>query len=216
VTAAVGYARVSTAEQENSGLGLEAQRRLLREESQRRGWSLVGIHEDVAPGKTRNGRRGLRSALDVVHAGEADVLLAARIDRLSRSLRDLIELMDKSVQEDWAVVTLDLRVDTTTPHGKAIARMAGVFAELERDLIAERTTAALAVKRAQGAKLGRPISMPKNIRQSILRMNARGIGWTAIARRLNDQGVPTAQGGKRWYASTIRAMFAERQSQDRT
>lgn len=215
MTVAVGYARVSTEEQENSGLGLEAQRRVLREESERRGWSLLAIREDVASGKTRNGRRGLRAALDAVELGEADVLLSARIDRLSRSLRDLIELMDRSVQEGWALVTLDLRVDTTTPHGKAMARMAGVFAELERDLIAERTKAALAVKRAQGARLGRPITMPKDLRQRIKRMNARGLGWTAIARKLNDQDVPTAQGGKRWYPSTVRAMFAERHSRPR-
>jgi DNA invertase Pin-like site-specific DNA recombinase len=215
VTTAVGYARASTEEQENSGLGLEAQRRALWEESERRGWSMLAIHEDVASGKTRNGRRGLRAALDAVELGEADVLVAARIDRLSRSLRDLIELMDRSVQEGWAMVTLDLRVDTTSPHGKAMARMAGVFAELERDLIAERTRAALAVKRAQGAKLGRPITMPRDLRQRMKRMNARGLGWTAIARKLNDQGVPTAQGGKRWYPSTVRAMFVERQSQGR-
>jgi DNA invertase Pin-like site-specific DNA recombinase len=215
VTTAVGYARVSTEEQENSGLGLEAQRRALREESERRGWSMLAIHEDVASGKTRNGRRGLRAALDAVELGEADVLVAARIDRLSRSLRDLIELMDRSVQEGWALVTLDLRVDTTAPHGKAMARMAGVFAELERDLIAERTRVALAVKKAQGAKLGRPVTTPQDVRRRIQRMRARSLGWTAIARKLNGDGVATAQGGKRWYPSTVRAMFTARQAANR-
>jgi DNA invertase Pin-like site-specific DNA recombinase len=215
MTTAVGYARVSTVEQESSGLGLEAQRRALWEESERRGWSMLAIHEDVASGKTRNGRRGLVAALDAVDLGEADVLLATRIDRLSRSLRDLIELMDRSVQEGWALVTLDLRVDTTTPHGKAMARMAGVFAELERDLIAERTRVALAVKKAQGAKLGRPVTTPQDVRRRIQRMRARSLGWTAIARKLNGDGVATAQGGKRWYPSTVRAMFTARQAANR-
>jgi DNA invertase Pin-like site-specific DNA recombinase len=210
VDIAVGYVRVSTEEQGNSGLGLEAQRGALQEEAKRRGWSMPIVHEDVASGRTRNGRRGLRAALDAVESGEADLLVAVKIDRLSRSLRDLIEVMDRSVQEGWALVTLDLRVDTTTPYGKAMARMAGVFAELERDLIAERTKAALAVKKAQGAKLGRPVTIPRNVRRRIEGLRARGLGWTAIARDLNSDGIATAQGGKQWYPSTVRAMFSDR------
>jgi DNA invertase Pin-like site-specific DNA recombinase len=212
LTVVVGYVRVSTDEQGNSGLGLQAQRRALEEEAAHRGWTLLSIHEDVATGKTKSGRQGLQAALQAVDTGEADVLVAVRVDRLSRSLRDLIELMDRSVSEGWSLVTLDLRVDTTTPHGKAMARMAGVFAELERDLIAERTKAALAVKKAQGAKLGRPATMPPQVRRRIKRMHARGLGWTAIARKLNDDGVQTAQEGRQWYPSTVRSMFAERHS----
>ncbi len=182
------------------------------EEAARRGWSLVAVHEDLVSGKTRKRRQGLEAALEVVDSGSADVLAAVRVDRLSRTLRDLIELMDRSVQEGWALVTLDLRVDTTTPHGKAMARMAGVFAELERDLISERTKAALAVKKGQGAKLGRPVTMSPNVRRRIRRMRSRGHGWSAIARKLNRDGVATAQGGKRWYPSTVRAMFSDRQA----
>jgi DNA invertase Pin-like site-specific DNA recombinase len=211
VTVAIGYARVSTEEQGVSGLSLEAQRQALADEAQRRGWKLRSVFEDVASGKSRTGRGGFAAAVAAVDTGEADILLALRVDRLSRSLRDLVELMDKSAQEGWALVTLDLRVDTTTPHGKAMARMAGVFAELERDLIAERTKAALAVKKRSGARLGRPVSLPRPVAERIRREHAQGIGWTAIARALNEGGVPTAQGGRRWYPSTIRARFVARQ-----
>jgi DNA invertase Pin-like site-specific DNA recombinase len=148
--------------------------------------------------------------LKAVELGEAEALVTAKIDRLSRSLRDLVELMDQSVREGWALVTLDLRVDTTTPHGKTMARMAGVFAELERDLIAERTKVALAIKKARGERLGRPVTMPRDVSKRIERMKAQGLGWTAIAHRLNGDGVPTAQGGQRWYASTVRAMLIPR------
>lgn len=212
---AVGYARVSTEEQGNSRLGLEAQRTVLREDANRRGWSLLAVHEDVASGKSRNGRPGLEAALKSVELGEAEALVTAKIDRLSRSLRDLVELMDQSVREGWALVTLDLRVDTTTPQGKAMARMAGVFAELERDLISERTKVSLAVKKAGGAKLGRPVTMPKDVRERVEKMEADGLGWTAIARKLNGAGVPTAQAGQRWYPSTVRAMFIGRQAGSR-
>ena len=183
----------------------------LREDAERRGWSMVAVCEDVASGKSKDGRPGLVAALKAVEVGEADALVTVKIDRLSRSLRDFVELMDRSAREGWALVTLDLRVDTTTPHGKAMARIAGVFAELERDLIVERTKVALAIRKAQGVRLGRPITMPKDVRKRIERMKAQGLGWTAIAHSLNGDGVPTAQGGQRWYPSTVRAMFIPRQ-----
>jgi DNA invertase Pin-like site-specific DNA recombinase len=154
----------------------------------------------------------LVAALKAVELGQADALVAVRIDRLSRSLRDLVELMDRSVREGWAIVTLDLRVDTTTPHGKAMARIAGVFAELERDLIVERTKVALAIKKAQGVRLGRPVTTPEDVWKRMESMRANGLGWTAIAQALNGDGVPTAQGGRRWYPSTVRAMFIPRRS----
>ena len=93
-----------------------------------------------------------------------------------------------------------------------MARMAGVFAELERDLIAERTKAALAMKKAQGAKLGRPVLIPPTLRRRIRRMHAGGKGWTAIAGELNAKGIPTVQSGRRWYPSTVRAAVMGRQS----
>ncbi len=154
----------------------------------------------------------MEAALRAIELGGADALVAVKIDRLSRSLRDLVELMDRSVRGGWALVTLDLGVDTTTPHGKAMARMGGVFAELERDLIAERTKVSLAIKKAGGARLGRPVTMPEDVRSRIEKMRADGLGWTAIARNLNGEGVPTAQGGQRWYPSTVRAMFIPRQT----
>lgn len=184
----------------------------LREDAKRRGWSMVAICQDVASGKSRNGRPGLVAALKAVELGQADALVTVKIDRLSRSLRDFVELMDRSVREGWALVTLDLRVDTTTPHGKAMARMAGVFAELERDLIVERTKVALAIKKAQGVRLCRPVTMPEDVRKRMERMRANGLGWTAIAQALNGDGVPTAQGGQHWYPSTVRAMFIPRQA----
>jgi len=215
VTVAVGYARVSTHEQGTSGLGLEAQRRTIQKEAARRGWTLKRVFDDVGSGKRRDGRPGLQAALDAVESGEADVLVAAKGDRLSRSLLHFIELIERSARHGWALVTLDAGMDTTTPHGKAMAQVAGVFAELERELIAERTREALAVKKALGVKLGRPVAMPKEVRRRIERMRGRGLGWTDIARRLNTDGVPTAQGGQRWYPSTVRAMFVERQAQAR-
>ena len=209
MTAAVGYARVSTVEQGASGLGLEAQRQAMKQAAADRGWHLLEVFEDVASGR-RSHRPGLQAALNAVASGTADVLVTAKSDRLSRSLVDLVVLIDRSFREGWSLVALDLGMDTTTPQGRAMAHVAGVFAELERELGAQRTREALAVKKAQGVKLGRPVSMSPNLRRRIKRMKSRGLGWTAIARRLNEEGVPTAQGGREWYPSTVRAMFVDR------
>lgn len=210
MTAAVGYARVSTQEQGSSGLGMEAQHQAIEEEAARRGWTLLDVYEDVVSGASKRGKEGLLAALGTVESGAADVLVAVSLDRLSRSVVALTQLMDLSLDQGWALVTLDLRVDTTTRHGRALAQVAGAFAELERGLISDRTRAALAAKKAQGYKLGRPVTMPPDVRRRIKRMRSRGLGWTDISNRLNRDCVPTAQGGKRWYPSTVRAMFVPR------
>jgi hypothetical protein len=88
-----------------------------------------------------------------------------------------------------------------------MAQVLAVFAELERKLIGERTKAALAVKRAQGTRLGRPPTLPVAVVNRILAARTEGQGWSAIARALNEEGVPTAQGGARWYPATVRAVF---------
>ncbi|MGH3180994.1 MAG: recombinase family protein [Streptosporangiaceae bacterium] len=95
-------------------------------------------------------------------------------------------------------------MDTTTPQGAAMAQVLAVFAELERRLIGERTKAALAVRRAQGVRLGRPPTLAPNVVARILKGRGAGATWSAIARELNEDGTPTAQGGRRWYPATVR------------
>jgi DNA invertase Pin-like site-specific DNA recombinase len=84
-----------------------------------------------------------------------------------------------------------------------MAQVSGVFAELERALIGERTRAALAAKRASGTRLGRPVSLSEDIRKRIAALRAEGLSLRAIAERLNEEGVSTAHGGALWYASTV-------------
>src|SRR3954452_16823891 len=105
----------------------------------------------------------------------------------------------------WAIVVLDLNVDTTTPAGEAMAHMLATFAQFERRLIGQRTKEALAVRRSQGVRLGRPRTLPDDLVQRIRAARASGLSLGRIAGTLNDGGVPTAQGGKRWYPSTVRA-----------
>lgn len=208
-TQVVGYIRVSTDEQAGSGLGLEAQRSAIVAEAQRRGWELAAIHEDAgASGKSMEKRPALAEALEAVQSGQAGALVVAKLDRLSRSLLDFASLMEQSRRQGWALVALDLGVDTTTPAGEMVANVMATFAQFERRLIGERTRSALAVRKAQGVKLGRPRSLPDEVVERIRAEREAGATLAAIADRLTAEDVATAQGGARWYPSTVRAVLA--------
>ena len=202
----VGYVRVSTAEQADSGAGLDAQRAAIAAEVERRGWELLDVFEDKngASAKTMRNREGLTAALDVVESGGADGLIVAKLDRLSRSLLDFAGLMERSQRNGWSLIALDLGVDTSTPSGEMMANVLAVFAQFERRLIGQRTKDALAVRRAQGVRLGRPRSLPDGVRRRIVRELGRGDSVGEITARLNEEGVPTAQGGAQWWPSTVR------------
>jgi DNA invertase Pin-like site-specific DNA recombinase len=89
-----------------------------------------------------------------------------------------------------------------------MANMLATFAQFQRRLIGQRTREALAVKKASGVRLGRPPAVPQAIVRRIQRQRARGDSLHAIADSLNAAGVPTAQGGAKWYAATVRGILA--------
>lgn len=201
----VAYTRVSTAEQAESGAGLAAQRSAIVAEVERRGWQLLGVFEDAgASGKALTGRLGLIEALASIEAGDADGLVVAKLDRLSRSLLDFAALMARSRANGWMLVCLDVGVDTSTPSGEMVANVLAVFAEFERRLIGQRTRDALATRRAAGVRLGRPQLIPPAVREQMRDARARGVTLRAIADQLNADGVPTAQGGRLWHPETVR------------
>jgi DNA invertase Pin-like site-specific DNA recombinase len=192
----------------SSGLGMRAQCSVIEAECSRRGWELLQVFEDAgASGKSLNGRRALLKALESVRAHEADALVVAKLDRLSRSLLDFASLMDSARREGWALVILDLGVDTTTPSGEMIANVMATFAQFERRLIGQRTKDALAVKKRQGTRLGRPVAVDKGVVRRIGRERTKGKSLRQIADGLNADKVLTGHQGKRWYASTVKAVL---------
>lgn len=201
----VGYVRVSTDEQAESGLGLAAQRSAIEAECQRRGWTLAAIHEDALSGKSMN-RPGLAAALQAVESGNASAIVVAKLDRLSRSLRDFADIMVKAQARGWNLVALDLGIDLSSAGGEFMANVMASAAQWERRIIGQRTKDALAVKRAQGVHLGRPATLPAEVVERIVTAHKAGEGWSAIARTLNDAGVPTGHGGARWWPSAVRAV----------
>lgn len=207
----VGYSRVSTEEQADSGAGLAAQEAAIRDEVDRRGWGLVEIcRESAASGKSIKGRPGLAVALELVESYSADVLMVSKLDRLSRSLLDFANLMERAQKRGWNLIALDLGIDLSTPAGEFMASVMASAAQWERRIIGQRTRDALAVKRAAGVRLGRPRTLPDRVVADILKRREAGASLTEIATALNDRGTPTAQGGQRWYPSTVRAVLGSR------
>lgn len=209
-TKVIGYVRVSTREQGDSGLGLAAQRAAITAECTRRGWVLERIYEDVASGKDTD-RPGLASALAALQSGLVGALVVAKLDRLSRSTRDFADLLETAEAQRWALVVLDLGVDTATPSGQLVVNVIAALAQWERQIIGARTKEGLAEAKARGTRVGRPSTIPPDVRARIARQHAAGTSLAAIARELSADGVPTGQGGARWYASSVKAVLeAER------
>ncbi len=203
----LAYLRVSTEEQAVSGLGLADQRHVIAQEAERRGWSDLEYVVDEGYSAKSLARPGIAEALRRLSTGEAAVLVVSKLDRLSRSLLDFAGLMDKARREGWRLVVLDLAIDTTTASGALMANVMASFAEYERRLIADRTSAALQAKKAQGARLGRPRATPGDLVDRVRKERAAGRSLRAIADALNEDALLPSQGGKRWYASTVASVL---------
>lgn len=197
------YSRVSTTEQADSGLGLDAQRRTVEAEAERRGWGTIGLVAEVGSGASVTRRPLLAELLDRLDAGEADALVVARLDRLARSVGDFARIMERAERRGWALVVLDLGVDTSTPAGRMLASVVAATAAYERDLIRQRTREALAAKKAQGARLGRPSRLDRGTLALIVSMREQGATLRTIAAELQAQGYPTATGNTTWTAQQV-------------
>lgn len=202
----VAYVRVSTEEQAASGAGLDAQRAAIEAEAQRRGWTITESYADEGLSGSLDAadRPGLAAALEAVQTGRAAVLMVAKSDRLARNLRALLDVIDRAERADGSLAAADGSIDTSTAAGRFQTQIMGGVAELERALISDRTKAALAVKKAQGVRLGRPSALPAEVVSRIVAERADGAAWQRIADGLNADGVPTAQGGSMWYPATVR------------
>lgn len=201
---AITYGRVSTGRQAASGISLDDQAEKLADLVSARGWVHVAHLTDPGlSGRKMTNRKGLQEALARLDQGEADVLIAAKIDRVSRSTLDFAKLLDQAERKGWKLVVLDADVDTTTAAGRLLVDVVSAAASFESRRIGERQKAVHAVRRSQGMRAGQAPLLPKAVRLRIAVDRAAGRSMNGIAAALNDEGVPTAKGGV-WHASTIR------------
>ena len=174
------YTRVSTDNQT-----IENQLRELRQVAQRRGWEVVEVYNDagISGAKGRAERPGLDLMLNDASRRKFDVVMAWAIDRLGRSLIDLLGTI-----QHLEAVGVDLyldqqNIDTTTPMGKLVFQVAGAFAEFERAMIRQRVRAGLKTAVAQGAQLGRP-KINAAVERKVQRQLEKGIGILKVAKSL--------------------------------
>lgn len=147
------YTRVSTPQQARKN-GTAYQRAELEAYCAVRGWTVVQTISDEAMKGKDPSRPGLERVLELVRGQKVDVVLVWRLDRLFRSLRDLLNTVHELDERKVALVASGQQVDTSTSMGKAMVSVAGVFAELESDIARERTLAGIAEARAKGKPIG--------------------------------------------------------------
>jgi len=174
------YLRVSTSKQDTDN-----QRRELEAVAERSGWQVAKIYEDagISGAQGRDKRPGLDAMMKAINAKEFDMVAAWSVDRLGRSLTDLLGIL-QSLQDKGIDLFLHQQgLDTSTTAGKAMFQMLGVFAEFERGIIRERVNAGLARAKAKGTKLGRRRVKP-SVEARIRELRVEGEGILKIARRL--------------------------------
>ncbi|WP_336801280.1 recombinase family protein [Kaistia sp. MMO-174] len=185
------YLRVST-----TGQTVENQRRELEAVAERHGWQVVATFEDagISGAKGRDKRPGLDAMMKAVARREIDLIAAWSVDRLGRSLTDLLSFLGELHAKGVDLYLHQQGLDTSTPAGKAMFQMMGVFAEFEREMIRERVNAGLSRAKANGTKLGRPAKGTEKdlkkaaewarVHAAVLEARAAGKGKVKIAKEL--------------------------------
>lgn len=174
---AVIYSRVSTIDR---GQNPEVQGSVLRKYCLDRNWILVEEISDQLTG-TNDKRPGLQRLLRLVRSRHVDVVIVAKLDRLARSLKHLIAILDEFTDLGITFISLGDQLDASTASGKLMLHLIGAFAEFEASLIRERTIAGIDYAKSQGKKLGRPIS---NDYEAIRSLKLKGLSHSAIRKQL--------------------------------
>lgn len=212
----VGYVRVSTGKQADSGLGIAAQRSAIEQHCAARGLALNGIVEDAGEsGSVPFGEReGGSKLLAMLSSGDASGVVCYSLSRIGRSTADLAGLVELATKNGWAIVSTSEGFDLSTAIGRAMAGMLGVMAQFERELTAERTSAALIAKIARdGAwqsarKLG-AVEGESEAVEAARALSAQGLSTRKIAAELAARGVRTREGTSPSHATIANWLKAE-------
>jgi len=172
------YARVSTSDQQTLPLQITA----MTEYAERRGWTVVTAVQDVNGGTRQRPKR--EELIQKARRRQLDVIVVWRLDRWGRSLSDVLQSLQELRALKVDFVSLTEGLDFTTPAGRAMAAMLGIFAEFERDVLRERVRAGLAHAKAKGRTLGRPATASKKA-EKIRELAAEGLNKNQIAKRLH-------------------------------
>ena len=176
------YSRVSTDEQTT-----ENQLMVLREIAERKGMTVVAEFNDegISGAKGRDKRTGFDNIIKGAIKKDYDTILVWSVDRLGRSLQDLVSFLNEIHSVGCDLYIYQSGLDTSTPTGKMMFQMCGVFAEFERGMIRERVVAGQKRAKSQGKHIGRPTNLNEGLIHSIKYMKEQGIGIRKIAKDLS-------------------------------
>jgi len=213
----VGYIRVSTEEQAREGISLENQEAKIKAYCESQDWELVEVFSDEGFSGKDMKREGLKNLLIFLEADQVNVVVVYKTDRLTRKQRHLYQLLEDTFEKKGVgFKSVTEPFDTTTAMGKGFLGMLGVFAQLEGDLISERTREALRYKISLGEPVGSPplgyeakdkdlsgIDKEFEVVEYSRSLKRKRLSLRQIANRLNEKGISTKRGGS-WYAGTVR------------
>ncbi len=219
----IGYVRVSTNEQADTGVSLAAQEQKIRGYCELNGWECVEVVCDDGYSAKDLKRPGLKRILDELPLKERrfEGIVATKLDRLTRSVRDLVRLTQLADKHKVTLVSIQEAVDTGTATGQLFRNIITSISEWERGIIGERTREALAYKRRNGERVGaipygftlaedgrRLMQIPAEMRvlARIQKERGDGMSFRLIADGLNADLIPTKGGGK-WQAATVRSVL---------
>jgi len=218
---AVGYIRVSTEEQAREGISLDAQEDKVKKYADLHNLELVELISDEGKSGKDLNREGIQKVIFLRQERKVDHLIVYKMDRLTRRLLDLLTLIEEVFKPNKVQFhSITEKIDTATAQGKFFLAIMGAMAQMERDLISERTKEALRYKISKGELVGSsPLgfeAIEKELRKTqdelvVIRQifnmkRGRGknkLSLRQIANRLNEEMIPTKRGGK-WYAETVR------------
>jgi site-specific DNA recombinase len=217
------YIRVSTEKQANEGYGLEAQRSELDKYCAAQGWRVAPEHIYIDAGVSgkSSDRPAFQAMLEAAKAGQIQRIVATKLDRIARNLKNLLQTVEELKRYDCALVIKKEAFDTSTPQGTFVMQMLGAVAELERSMIGERVHSGRVEKATQGGYNGSrcPIGYSYQNGQftiteraetvrSIFQMGLAGLSLNAIMRHLNASRTPTPSGKGSWTVAGIKHILA--------
>ena len=218
----IAYVRVSTSKQVDKGVSLEAQQAKVRAYASLYDLELVDVVVEAGASAKTLSRPLLQGVLSRLAKGEADALLTVKLDRLTRSVADLGELVERCNKQGWALLSVSEQIDTRTAAGRLVLNVLASVSQWEREAIGERTSAAMAHKRAcleytgghvpYGWRVGEDgchleaHQAEQAVISAALELRAAGLSLRKVGAELEAEGLLPRSGG-RWHAKTVKDLL---------
>ena len=214
---AIAYSRVSTEDQASFGVSISAQEERILQYAGLYEIEIMEVIKDAGFSAKNMKRPGMRRVLGMMEKKEIEAVIVAKLDRLTRNIRDLADLVELANKKGIALISVGEHIDTGSAAGRMMVNMIGTISQWEREVIGERTAVALRFKRDSGKRYNRealygfrhsggqlvPCLEEQGIIDKIVSMHKSGFSYCRTARELNDSGEATRSGGK-WYAEQVK------------